>query len=199
MIDIGFSLMQDIVKLHSNLPPEEANVQVGRTLSQIYDADCLHERLDSWKHYEWIKPRISVLAPAIEAHVRGQYELSIPVLMAQIDSILIENLKDTQWVTQKREEEWITTACENDGTAVGRLAASVFVKAYYQEFDIRQSTVPDLSRNAILHGIDLGYATDVNSLKMILLLDCTIYISNEERRREAGTHNVLETRLVPTS
>ena len=195
MIDIGFPLMQDIVKLHSNLPPEEANVQVGRTLSQIYDADCLHERLDSWKHYEWIKRRISILVPAIEAHIRGQYELSVPTLVVQIEGILSGSFKEGEWLTQKHELAWIRTACENDGSVVGRLAASFFVSAFFQEFHVGQQAVPSLSRNAILHGTDLGYATAVNSLKMILLLDCTIYVLDEQM----SARDVLETRPALTS
>jgi hypothetical protein len=187
--------MRDIIKLHDNLPPEEANVQVGQILLQIYDADCLHERLDSWKHYEWIKPRISILAPAIEAHIRGQYELSVPTLVVQIEGILSGSFKEGEWVTQKHELAWIRTACENDGSVVGRLAASFFVSAFFQEFHIGQQMVPSLSRNAILHGTDLGYATAVNSLKMILLLDCTIYVLDEQM----SAHDVLETRPALTS
>jgi hypothetical protein len=195
MIDFSFALMRDIIKLHDNLPPEEANVQVGQILLQIYDADCLHERLDSWKHYEWIKPRISILAPAIEAHIRGQYELSVPTLVVQIEGILSGSFKEGEWVTQKRELAWIRTACENDGSVVGRLAASFFVSAFFQEFHIGQQMVPSLSRNAILHGTDLGYATAVNSLKMILLLDCTIYVLDEQM----SACDVLETRPALTS
>jgi hypothetical protein len=195
MIRCGSALMQDIVDSYNRLPREEANVHVGRVLSQIYDASCLHERLNSWVRHEWIKRRISILAPAIEAHIRGQYELSVPTLVVQIEGILSGSFKEGEWVTQKHELAWIRTACENDGSVVGRLAASFFVSAFFQEFHVGQQVVPSLSRNAILHGTDLGYATAVNSLKMILLLDCTIYVLDEQM----SAHDVLETRPALTS
>ena len=85
MIDIDVALMQDIVTLHDNLPRQEADTRVGRMLSRIYDADCLNERLNSWKSYEWIGPRMHILAMAIGAHTEAKYELSVPVLVAQIE------------------------------------------------------------------------------------------------------------------
>ena len=195
MIDIDVALMQDIVTLHDNLPRQEADTQVGRMLSRIYDADCLNERLNSWKSYKWIGPRMHILAMAIGAHTEAKYELSVPVLMAQIEGILLEGSRYEGWIKPDREEANIKAACDNSGGSIGRLAKNLFVTAFFQHFTIGQPVVPNLSRHAILHGVDTDYPTPENSLKLILLLDCTLSVFDEQR----STSSVSEIKLALTS
>jgi hypothetical protein len=195
MIDIDFALMQDIITLYNNLPRQEADTRVGHILSRIYDADCLHERLNSWKRYEWIGPRMHILAMAIGAHIEGKYELSVPVLVAQIEGILLEGSRYGGWIKPNREVANIKEACDNDGSFVGRLAKNFFVTAFFQQFTIGQPVVPNLSRHAILHGVDTDYPTPENSLKLILLLDCTLNVFDEQR----STSSVSEIKPALTS
>jgi hypothetical protein len=195
MIDMDFALMQDIVTLHDNLPPQEADTRVGHMLSRIYDADCLHERLNSWKRYEWIGPRrMHILAMALGAHTEGKYELSIPVLVAQIEGIILEGSRFGGWVVHSSEKTKVEEACERDGSFVGRLAKNFFVTAFFQQFTIGQPVVPNLSRHAILHGVDTDYPTPENSLKLILLLDCTLNVFDEQRSAPSAS----EVRLAVT-
>jgi hypothetical protein len=194
MIDMDFALMQDIVTLHDNLPRQEADTRVGRMLSRIYDADCLNERLNFWKSYKWIGPRMHILAMALGAHTEGKYELSIPVLVVQIEGIILEGSRFGGWVVHSSEKTKVEEACERDGSFVGRLAKNLFVTAFFQQFTIGQPVVPNLSRHAILHGVDTDYPTPENSLKLILLLDCTLNVFDEQRSAPSAS----EVRLAVT-
>jgi hypothetical protein len=129
-----------------------------------------------WPHRE------AVLGDAFEAHKKGRYTLSIPVLLSQADGMAFDILRAFIFTNHNgakiadKAKELIDTEAEDH-----ELMCS-FVGILLEEHSIRVSTekrderrlsgdpVSPLNRHGVMHGIDLDYPTEANSLRVISLL-----------------------------
>jgi len=126
--------------------------------------------------------RRSILEKAFSAHRNGDYELSIPVMLAQADGIGEEIFgKDISPSSRrpgkvKARENFIANKI-NPGTIkiLGRyfsLVASLLpINANESE---RINFLSPLNRHLVLHGISTDYASEVNALKTISWLQYII-------------------------
>jgi hypothetical protein len=117
--------------------------------------------------------RSAILAAAFEAHRLRQYELSVPVLLIQIDGMCSETFGIKFYSANKgvpltkRLAESISTSsimdaflsplCRSTGLTAGERHRAGFPLA--------------LNRHEVLHGVDINYASLINSLKAISLLN----------------------------
>jgi len=117
--------------------------------------------------------RAKILRAAFKAHSRGEYELSIPVFLAQADGICNE-ITGIQ-LYQKRNRVPATAVY------VQRLANDTFRTAILHPLSLtlpisaskykRGDNFNDLNRHQVLHGESTSYGSEVNSLKAISLLN----------------------------
>lgn len=116
--------------------------------------------------------RSAILSIAIEAHRRGEYALSIPVLLAQADGICHEVAEGSLFRKQNKRP---VLAEYVDRFAIGSLRRAVLAPLE-EELPINTSTYATardpgaLNRHEILHGINLDYGTRINGLKALSLL-----------------------------
>lgn len=169
-MDTDFGDMQHIVNISDSLPHTEAKTEIDAFMLQRHGSDYVRERLDEWKHHNWISNRVPILVAAVNAHVQGLYELSVPTLLPQIEGIIWEGYGNTSGCRQPEEMRLATALCSDGLDFLDDMAKRFFLDTLLQEFSLGQP-VPGLSRHAILHGIDTHYATQINSLKLILLFD----------------------------
>lgn len=169
-MDTDFGDMQHIVDIRDSLPQTEAETEIDAFMLQRHGSDYVRERLDEWRHHRWIRNRVPILEAAVNAHVQGLYELSVPTLLPQIEGIIWEGYGSTSGCHQPEEMTLATSLCSDGLDFLDDMAKRFFLDTVLHEFSLGQP-VPGLSRHAILHGIDTHYATQINSLKLILLFD----------------------------
>jgi hypothetical protein len=118
---------------------------------------------------EFPKRRL-ILEKAFYAHRQANYELSIPVMLAQAEGIYRDIFSLSPYeVGEKKFKKLIEQKLNSDST---KLFHGYFL-CVTQALDIRKSIKPDakppfpFSRHAILHGISTDYATEINALKAV--------------------------------
>lgn len=135
--------------------------------------------------------RRKIIDCAFRTHKRKEYELSIPIFLIQVDGICFDLIqKDFFSVSNPKREKnkelpkhWVLEQQFNN------FQNSVLEPLYKNEYPSvridRKDLYPfALNRNAILHGRDISYATERNSLKAISLLNyISIIVANIKYER----------------
>lgn len=144
--------------------------------------DILQKAKVSWPH------RFNILKDAFEAHKQGLYTLSIPCLLAQADGISYEILKVSFFgkenrvpKTKKALEDYLaqpgkTMLPTEEITDLLlyplRTVSSVSMNTNDRDEERkRDPSYGPLNRHGVLHGIDLDYATEANSLRAIMIIN----------------------------
>ncbi|MDP8267795.1 MAG: hypothetical protein P9L97_03605 [Candidatus Tenebribacter davisii] len=125
--------------------------------------------------------RKSILESAFNAHNNGEYNLSIPVFLAQSDGICHDLLGEMLFATRipKKKEDPSQKKVPKTAKAIHKFAKSnsitralveplMFVTAL--NLSEKEKQIDIINRHEILHGKDLNYGTKLNSLKSISLL-----------------------------
>jgi len=117
--------------------------------------------------------RTKIIQAAFRAHSRGEYELSIPVFLAQADGICQEVIGIQLF--QKRNKIPATAIY------VQKLANDTISAAFLHPFSLtlpisaskneRKDDFNELNRHQVLHGESTSYDSEVNSLKAISLIN----------------------------
>lgn len=128
---------------------------------------------DACDTFDSFGPRRKILLDAIDAHFQGLYTLSVPALFAQLEGTLRKigalDLKDDLKPTIKRDWDSRLLFSMTD-------AAAHFNAFIHQLFEGQKGS-NDFNRNAILHGANVEYGTEENSLVLILtLLEIRTYL-----------------------
>lgn len=117
--------------------------------------------------------RSHLIRDAFNAHRRGEYALSIPVLLAQTDGICKECVNEYLFLKQDKKPR--------TALYVAQIAADTFEVALLaplahslpigaSEYE-RQAGFDALNRHMVLHGESLDYGNKINSLKTISLIN----------------------------
>lgn len=117
--------------------------------------------------------RTHIISSALKAHLRGEYYLSIPVLLAQTDGICKELVSEYFFIKKDKKPR---TAIYVEQIAVDTykaallspLATSMPIGASEHE---REEGFNLLNRHMVLHGESLNYGSKVNSLKALSLIN----------------------------
>ncbi len=136
----------------------------------------------------WFSARQRILGRAFDAHHRGEYELSVPVFLAQADGICQECL-GVQLYSKRGGKPRTAHAIE-----ARQLAQDSLEAALLHPFELTlpiSASAPErrspgiealLNRHRVLHGVEVNYGTELNSLKAISLL---YYVASVLRSRES--------------
>lgn len=138
--------------------------------------------------------RSGVIGAAFRAHNRAEYELSIPVFLAQIDGICFETINAYLFRRKKNRPQtatYVDTLASNTLRFAMLYPLSQRMPIAESEHE-RDEYFDGLNRHQVLHGEVLDYGTEINSLKSISLLN---YVSqmlsaeNEEMTRNQSAHD----------
>ena len=122
--------------------------------------------------------RKKILMAAFSAHKRREYELSIPVLLAQADGICYDVIKMDLFRKHNKKPK---TANYVKQYVSGTLHEA-FLQSLAQRLPIsaseheRDDDFNELNRHMVLHGESLDYGTEVNSLKTISLINYVSWV-----------------------
>ncbi len=122
--------------------------------------------------------RQKMIRAAFNAHRRQEYELSIPVFLAQTDGICKEVVKQYLFMKQNRKPRtaiYVEQIASNTFRAalLQPLARPLPIGASERE---RAKDFNELNRHMVLHGESLDYGTQVNSLKAISLINYVAHV-----------------------
>ncbi len=122
--------------------------------------------------------RQKMIRAAFNAHRREEYELSIPVLLAQTDGICKEVVKQYFFMKQNKRPRtaiYVEQIASDTYRAalLSPLARTLPIGASEHE---RPEDFTELNRHMVLHGESLDYGTKINSLKAISLINYVTHV-----------------------
>lgn len=117
--------------------------------------------------------RKKLVTAAFNAHRRGEYELSIPVLLAQTDGICKEAFGEYLFRKyNKRPRTAIYVASLKPDVITGAILSPLTENLPIgQSEDERNDDFNGLNRHMVIHGESLNYGTQINGLKAISLIN----------------------------
>jgi hypothetical protein len=126
--------------------------------------------------------RARILHSAFAAHVSGEFDLSVPVLLAQADGICQEAISVSLYERASGEPRLAAyvRALPDDsfqGAALHPLTRPLPLTASRSE---RSPTFDALNRHQVLHGESVTYGTEINSLKAISFINYVSYALSRE-------------------
>ena len=150
--------------------------EVERKVLKYYNGQSVREKLGVWSSKHLLARRFHILEAAVNAHCRGDHWLSVPVLLAQAEGIVADGFNhkgrmNGDTYTRYRAELFETIADDLVPEAVNEALIEFCVSVVYVAFAHGEPVSSTLSRHAILHGGDVGYGTEANSLKVLLFID----------------------------
>lgn len=142
--------------------------------------------------------RRRLIEQAVEGHCEGKYALSAPVFLAQADGICVD-LLDASLFSRERNAVHPQTRRRvlelfggDDTTEWSPTLFDVFLVPLIEGSSLMMRTVDreagrtgdpsfggPLNRHGVLHGLDLDYDTEANSLRAALVLDYLAWVADE--------------------
>jgi len=151
----------------------EVNLYLIKTYNEVADK-ILKKIVKMFPHRE------SIISKAFSAHKNKDYELSIPVLLTQIDGICFDY---TKYVYFKKTKSLNPTISKYFNDIKVNELFSRLLEPFNKTTPLSQNTdineIYDkyfLNRHMILHGKDINYATEINSCKTISFIAYVVSI-----------------------
>jgi len=124
--------------------------------------------------------RKKLISAAFNAHRRQEYELSIPVLLAQTDGICKEVVNEYFFLKHNKKPRtaiYVEQVASDTYRAalLSPLAQTLPIGASEHE---RGEGFNDLNRHMVLHGESLDYGSKINNLKAISLINYVAHVLN---------------------
>lgn len=125
--------------------------------------------------------RADLVERAVEHHGAGRYDASVPILLAQTDGLMQDTVNKDFFSKATDSRAFI-----DDETLAGLDGALSVARTWYSR-DLRPSQISGgCSRHGVLHGRELGYATQTNSTKALALLAAVVDICRPKLAAQAG-------------
>jgi hypothetical protein len=196
---IGLSDLAALAELCGNVSAEELDMHIAG----LYRAD-IETQMNAllMEHPN----RAFALRPALNAHLRGEYALSIPIFFAHVDGICNEREKRCVFCGNKNKSDRMRELAEKkvmDAKSVIPsnlydhiiplfeemmwLPLSELLPLSYAESDREKNTYLGLNRHTVLHGLALAeYATEENSLKAFSMLSHVASLMAQQKDAATG-------------
>lgn len=186
MLEVGFPPhdsmpvleLSRIVRVYDEKGVEYTKRLIERYMTLfVYHEKILRDMQKTWQGAEWLERRVKILNTAIEGHVNGYYDLTIPTLFSQIEGILVEGMltldKTDRKVNYRMQKNFLAQVIlgDTDKFSFNEEIEKIYTTIVLAGFERGKPINSELSRHAILHGEDVNYGTKLNSLKTILLFD----------------------------
>jgi len=149
---------------------------VDKTIVDYHTPELLkRDILGDWRKRPCLESRLHILEAAVQAHMRGQYELSVPVVLSQIEGVIAENFGHTGRLYGKKYKTYVEQVFAGDSLGNAHELMRKFILDHILgQFEHGLPVGFDLNRHAILHGADTAYNRESTSLKAILVLDLVV-------------------------
>ena len=130
--------------------------------------------LPSWNKSFIFKSRMKILSSAVQAHLDSKYELSVPVLLTQLEGIPSEYFNYAHVKIKKYKDFFVPSDTPSKDELIELMFQYVVSVIYDNIIDNSNQKLMEINRHKILHGVSLSYAKEAVSLKLILIIDMLI-------------------------
>ncbi|PGK52164.1 hypothetical protein CN918_30700 [Priestia megaterium] len=182
-LNIPIEYMRMIVRDNSEYGEEYVAQYIDELMIHFYDEKFVSEMAYEWENLSLAKSRVHLLRSVVKCHNQGMYEASIPALLPQFEGIIVDAFDITTRMGYPKKLKHLKIFLEMKTNKIDKaLEASLFEyykKEIFAQFVSGKDFESDVSRHAILHGADLNYGKQSNSLKLILAFDSLISILND--------------------
>lgn len=137
-----------------------------------------------------MEKRKKAVRAAIGAHKRRQYNLAIPTLLPLIDGLAAEIVAAT--ASLKRKAIYTTDVAvmynAEEAEVWSECVEQVVCALIYKEYDFRTVKKPpsSVNRHGILHGRVIDYGSELNSYRVILLLNVMAKMAEQKTNKPAS-------------
>ncbi|MDA3856541.1 MAG: hypothetical protein PF569_09880 [Candidatus Woesearchaeota archaeon] len=171
---VGCIGITDRKKLYELWKAEKYDEMMNFFEEWINTDEQIQKIIDDLKANPLFEKRVKIIESAIKSHNYNLYETSIPTLLSQIDGIFIEQHKNLNGTIS------FSFKCEECGHKIKKyppLTTKAIVSYlgnkehdYFNEYILHIYNLYDETRNEILHGKRLDYASKELSLKLIITI-----------------------------
>ena len=176
------SLRQRVIELHKNGKAKFASqVILGYYHRKAFQN--LKGMVISWQSDTLFAPRMHIFNDALDAHMKGQYTLSVPALMPQIEGILSELVNEYKLNARLGSIQQVYKAAIGDPDEMGLdtwaiakgllflLENNMYINTAFGDEMTKPLRQRKISRHTVLHGINHRYDKATVSLNTFLILD----------------------------
>jgi hypothetical protein len=169
---LDFHDINSIIEAYDKYGSEYIKNDIEKYFLKKFDQKEVNDILKNWEETKSFKNRLPILRQAINAHLEGNYYISVPAFLPQIEGIIVDGYGHNGRMNGERLEKYFRDLLSSTNTFSFDIAVQEFLLQYVlAEFQHGISPKSCLSRHAILHGADTKYGTAANSLRCILLID----------------------------
>jgi hypothetical protein len=146
----------------------------------------LNRTVRGWWRVPYMNKRKKAIRAAINAHKKRHFELAIPALLPLIDGLAAEiadgipNLK-TGTICAKEVATMYNAA---EGEVWSECVEQVVYGLVYKDYSFKTAKRPpsSVNRHGILHGRVVDYGSELNSYRVIFLLDVMVNIAHQKSK-----------------
>ena len=174
--DVPLSVVTEVVGLYDQ-KGDEARADIDALFVRLISRRALRDLGQEWSECHLMRRRAHILDAVMRAHARRDYALTVPALLASIEGVIADLHVPKGRMLQTDVKRFLTEtfasedAPERWSSQLNEATRSVIVDVMVGGFVHGDPAPKEVRRNAILHGADVDYATEANSLKAILMLD----------------------------
>jgi hypothetical protein len=200
--DINGSIQRDILRLGR----EGTRKEIDEYLCEMFRRDN-HARLErkvaAWFKTPYLAEHTEIVAQCLAAHKEGKFCLSVATLLPLVNGLTRRFRRETlgsrpqkssAGAPHRRNAVEVALLAEyyqnHEPPLWGQPLFEAIKSKFYGPYSFGSGTAPtSLNRHGILHGEILDYGTEVNSLKVFLLLDTIQHFCRsvqERKTREAA-------------
>ncbi|MCC7165479.1 MAG: hypothetical protein IT331_23480 [Anaerolineae bacterium] len=176
------SMNSALVERVKTLHAQKKKNLIAQTIMRYYKSRNyarLKGMVSGWETNPLFAPRMATIHDAFDAHLDRRFTLSIPVLLMQIDGVVGDFARHYQIETNLAKKQMFTDTLDSIPSDWMRLgvheSVSRFVDAtLYAWKDFKRLPLRNkerINRHLVLHGRQVNYANERNSLRLFLLLD----------------------------
>lgn len=164
--------IRTIIDKYEELDSESFKQYIDEWHLRFCTDEIFENMIKKWSSIDVVEKRIHILKDVIKAHKNKNYTLSIPSILPQIEGTLYEYNNKRFNIGKKSIELYIDTLLQDRDEYLP--VKGMIVDKLYEHFKWGSDTDKILSRHAILHGSNVKYNTQINSLKIILIYDLIV-------------------------
>jgi hypothetical protein len=193
----GYFALSDLDQLARQAANGASLEDLEAVLITLYSEDLAHQLNSIIAEHP---ARAFAIRPAVDAHLRAEYALSVPLFFAQAEGVCFENAK--KYLFQGQPEERVAHVAQLELAALAAAPSDNPIVGFYSLlYEIMWTSVSErlpiaynhkdrerfdyngLNRNTVLHGIAMEeYAAEENSLKAFSLLSCMAALMSKQER-----------------
>lgn len=160
-----------IVNVHASGGKAAVTPLVEDMAREMLASGELRDRiLNDWMSNPKTTKRVHILRDALDAHLRGAFNLSIPAVLAQLEGVVADGTGHKGRMNVQGYKTKVDNIVSGE-TILGPWVNEFIDATVLAAFEHGSSPNSDLSRHAILHGGDTNYGSERNSMRTIMLFD----------------------------